>query len=289
MTRAIAAAPGVDVITTTAAIPALGSLAINAFVLHGSEPLLVDTGTVAGSSDFLATLRSVIDPAALRWIWLTHTDFDHIGSLMTLVEENPRIRVITSFLGVGIMGLTSTPLPMDRVHLINPGQSISVGDRRLTAVKPPTFDNPITTGFLDGRTGALFSSDCFGGLLPEVPDNAGDLTVAEIRAGQIRWASIDSPWLHDVDRGQFARTLDQVRRIEPSMIYSSHLPPAPGAMLNDFVESLAMTPDAERFTGPDQAALEAMLAGLAGLAGLGGSAGLGAGPHSTAVLAPAAP
>lgn len=262
MTKSFTAQPGVDVITTTAAIPAFGSIAVNAFVLHGSEPVLVDTGTVAGAADFMTTLRSVIDPAELRWIWLTHTDFDHIGSLLTLLEDNPRLRVITSFLGVGIMGLSSTPLPMDRVHLINPGQSVTVGDRRLTAVKPPTFDNPITTGFVDDRTGALFSSDCFGALLPEVPENAGDVPIGELRSGQIRWASIDSPWLHDVDRGHFGRKLDELRAIEPSMVYSSHLPPAPGAMLDVFVESLAMAPDAERFAGPDQAALEAMLAGL---------------------------
>ncbi|MGH7572880.1 MAG: MBL fold metallo-hydrolase, partial [Gemmatimonadota bacterium] len=102
-------------------------------------------------------------------------------------------------------------------------------------------------------------------LLPEVPDNAEDLGSAELRSGQIRWTSIDSPWVHDADRAQFRPKLDQFRAIEPSMVYSSHLPPAPGAMLDVFVESLAMTPDAERFEGPDQAALEAMLAGLGGV------------------------
>ena len=51
MTTCFTAMPGVDVITTTAAIPGLGSIAINAFVLHGAEPLLVDTGTVAGSAE----------------------------------------------------------------------------------------------------------------------------------------------------------------------------------------------------------------------------------------------
>jgi hypothetical protein len=112
-------------------------------------------------------------------------------SLTTLTEENPRIRVITSFLGVGIMGLSPTQLPLDRAHLINPGQSVTVGDRLLTAIKPPTFDNPITTGFLDNGTDALFSSDCFGAVLPEVPDNAADLGMAELRSGQIRWTSID--------------------------------------------------------------------------------------------------
>jgi hypothetical protein len=263
MTTCFTATPGVDVITTTADIPALGSLAINAFVLHGTEPLLVDTGTVAGSSDFMTALASVIDPAELRWIWLTHTDFDHIGSLAALLDSNPKVRVITSFLGVGIMGLSSTPLPMERVHLVNPGQSVTVGDRRLTAMKPPVYDNPITTGFVDDRTGILFSSDCFGALLPAVPEDAAELDTAELQAGQIRWATIDSCWVHDVDRDAFGRALDRLRAIEPTMVCSSHLPPAPGAMLDLFVDSLAMTPGAERFVGPDQVALEAMLAGMA--------------------------
>ena len=262
MTTCFTAMPGVDVITTTAAIPALGSIAINAFVLHGAEPLLVDTGTVAGSADFIAALASVMEPAELRWIWLTHTDFDHIGSLVALLEANPHLRVMTSFLGVGIMGLSSAPLPMDRVHLINPGQSVTVGDRRLTAVRPPVYDSPITTGFVDDRSGILFSSDCFGALLPAIPEDAADLDTDELQAGQIRWATIDSPWVHRVDRDAFGHALAQMRSIEPTMVCSSHLPPAPGALLDQFVASLAMAPAADPFVGPDHAALEAMLAGM---------------------------
>ena len=263
-TTAFTATAGVDVITTTAAIPALGSIAVNAFVLHGSEPVLVDTGTVAGAPEIMAALESVIDPADLRWIWLTHTDFDHIGSLPALLQSNPNIRVITSFLGVGIMGLTAAPLPLNRVYLVNPGQTVTVGDRRLTAVKPPVYDNPITTGFIDDRTGVFFSSDCFGALLPAVPEDAADLDTDDLRAGQVLWATIDSPWVHRVDRDIFGLALDQVRAIEPTMVCSSHLPPAPGAMLDLFVESLAMAPAADPFVGPDHAALEAMLAGMAG-------------------------
>lgn len=261
-TTAFTASPGVDVVTTVADLPALGSIAINAFVLHGSEPILVDTGTVAGSVEFIDALISVIDPVDLRWLWLTHTDFDHIGSLAYLLDLNPELRVITSFLGTGIMGLSSTPLAMDRVHLVNPGQAVSVGDRTLTAIKPPIYDNPVTAGFIDDRTGILFSSDCLGALLPEVPENAGDLDTDVLQAGQIRWATIDSPWVHGVDRDVFGRALAELRSIAPTLVCSSHLPPAPGAMLDLFVDSLAAAPDAERFVGPDQAALEAMMAGM---------------------------
>ena len=268
MATCFTAAPGVDVVGSSVEIPTLGSLAVNAFVLHGDEPVLVDTGTVVESAEFVSALETVIDPSELRWIWLTHTDFDHIGSLAALVERNPALRVITSFVGVGIMGLTTTPLPMDRVHLINPGQSIVVGHRTLTAVRPPVFDNPITTGFVDESTRTLFSSDCFGALLAGIPESAADLSADELRDGQVRWATIDSSWVHDVDRDAFRVKLERFRAIAPEMVLSSHLPPAPGGMLASLVGALALAPDAERFVGPDQVALEAMLSG----AGPGGRA-----------------
>ncbi len=99
------AAPDIDVLTTSFPVPGFGLIPINAFVLHAAEPVLVDTGTMVESDEFLTALRTVIDPSDLRYIWLTHTDFDHIGSLGRLLEEHPQIRVVTSFLGVGIMGL----------------------------------------------------------------------------------------------------------------------------------------------------------------------------------------
>jgi flavorubredoxin len=260
------AASDVDVVTTTATVIGFGNIAINAFVIHAEQPVLVDTGAVRESDDFMTALRSVIDPADLRWIWLTHTDFDHIGSLQRLLDENDRVRVITSFLGVGIMSLAS-PLPMDRVYLVNPGQSVEVGDRTLTAVRPPAFDNPITTGLRDERSGILFSSDCFGALLDEMPERAEDLSEEALRQGQVFWATVDSPWLHHVDRAVFASELNRIRRLEPSMVLSSHLPAAQGSSLERLLGALAAVPDAPAFVGPDQAALEQMLAEMSGVAG----------------------
>lgn len=263
MTNTYRARPGIDVLTSTFPIPGFGFVPINAFVLHGSEPILVDTGPMVESEEFMVALRTVIDPVELRWIWLTHTDFDHIGALNQLLEENPNVRVITTFLGVGIMSLT-TPLPMDRVYLVNPGQEVTLGDRTLTAIKPPVFDNPSTTGFFDHTSRTLFSSDCFGAMLREVPQDAAELSAADLREGQIVWATLDSPWLHKVDPTAFAKELQEVRRMSPATVLSSHLPAADGTMTDRLLDSLAAAPSASPFTGPDQAELEQMLSQLTG-------------------------
>jgi flavorubredoxin len=257
------ATPDIDVLSTYFPIPGFGDLPINAFVLKGREPLLVDTGAPLdgrggdATSSFTAALREVIDPADLRWIWLTHADMDHVACVHQILEEAPKARVITTFLTLGRMSVFR-PLPIDRVYLLNPGQSLDIGDRVLTSVRPPTFDAADTAGLYDGESRAFFSSDCFGALVSAPAQAAADIPPAALREGHLLWATIDAPWLHSVDSTAFAASLDQVRRMGPELVLSSHLPPA-RHMTEELLAVLAAVPAATPFVGPDQKALEAML------------------------------
>jgi hypothetical protein len=259
------AAPEIEVLSLSFPIPGFGVLPINAYVLEGSEPILVDTGAAFAREHFMAVLRSVIDPRELKWIWLTHTDFDHIGALTQLLADNSQLRVITTFRGVGIMSLFA-PLPLDRVQLVNPGERITIGDRTLTAVVPPTYDNPSTTGFYDDKSRAFFSSDCFGALLSAIPSSAAEIPDKDLTEGQILWTTVDAPWLHDLDGAVFARELETVRKLEPSLVLSSHLPPAPGNMTGRLLASLESARAAPQFVGLDQAGLQHLLTELTGKA-----------------------
>lgn len=247
----------IDVLPSYFPIPGFGMVPVNAFVLKAKEPVLVDTGLHQDKGDFLDGLRSVIDPSDLRWLWLTHPDQDHVGSLRPLLDMNPLLKLVTTFLGFGILSLFEEISP-DRLHLVNPGQDLDVGDRTLTAVKPPTFDNPATTGFFDNNSRALFSSDCFGALLQKPAENAAAIDQPDLREGQVLWTSIDSPWLHKVDSAKFLAELDTVRGLNAEILLSSHLPPSRD--VEGSLASLAAVPEAAPFVGPDQAALAAMLA-----------------------------
>jgi hypothetical protein len=65
-----------------------------------------------------------------------------------------------------------------------------------------------------------------------------------------------------VDGPAFAGQLDAVRALEPTMVLSSHLPAAPGRLVDRLLATLASVPGSPAFVGPDQAALEQMLAGM---------------------------
>jgi glyoxylase-like metal-dependent hydrolase (beta-lactamase superfamily II) len=249
----------IHILPSFAPIPGLGMLPVNSYVIKGEEPVLVDTGLHQDRGAFFEALESVLDPVDLRWIYLTHPDQDHVGSLRDILDAAPRARLITTFLGFGILDLFMD-VPLTRVYLLNPGEAVDIGDRTLHALKPPIYDNPATTGFYDDRTEALFSSDCFGALLQTPFDAAAAIPLEERREGQLRWASVDAPWLQKVEPSRLARDLDEIRALRPALLLSTHLPPAEG-MIDELLVTAVRAAGEPGFVGPNQAALEAMLAG----------------------------
>jgi flavorubredoxin len=258
MEKPYQAMPGVHVLPAFFPVPGMGCLPVNAFVIKAQEPVLVDTGMGIDAEEFMKALASVIDPADLRWVWLTHDDADHTGNLRRVLEAAPRARLVTHALSA-LRISSAWPLPMDRVYWLNPGESIAAGDRTLTALRPPLFDNPTTIAVHDGKSGALFSADFFGALIPAPANNAAEIADRDMAQGMTGWASADSPWVHLVEPRVFADTLDKIRRMAPAMIFSAHLPPARG-MTERFLELLAKVPASPPFAAPNQAALEQILA-----------------------------
>lgn len=256
-------APDVTCLSSTTPVPGFGVLPVNSFLIEASEPVLVDTGLPALVESTIAALGQRIDPADLRWIWLTHCDADHVGALEQLLVDAPSARIVTNYLGMGKLSMRIT-LPPERFYLINPGQSLDVGDRTLRAVSLPSFDAPETMGVFDPEARALFSSDCFGALLADEHGAARIEDVASIDrdavvTGLASWAMVDAPWLSHIADSPFHASVVELLRLAPEHVLSAHLPPAHGE-LQWLATELDRARSANPFVGPDQAALEAMLA-----------------------------
>ncbi len=254
------AAPDVHVLPSAVPLPGMGVLPVNAYLLLADEPVLIDTG-MGDDGEFLDALSSLIDPAALRWVWLTHDDADHTGSIQQVFERAPHARLATHAFSALRMS-SWWPVPLDRVHAIRVGDRLPVGDRTLRAVAPPLYDNPMSTGLLDEATGALFSVDSFGAILPEMAQDAAEVPIDALCGGMQAWSAADSPWAHLIDRQRFGVVLDELRRLQPSRIFSSHLPAASGTSLDQFLEVLAAVPDAEPAVAPDHEQFSQMLAAM---------------------------
>jgi glyoxylase-like metal-dependent hydrolase (beta-lactamase superfamily II) len=237
-------------------------LTINVFLLQTAEPVLVDTGAGAVSNDVLDALSSLLQPHRLRWIWVTHDDLDHTGSLDRLLDLAPQARLVLSSSTVTRTQFKG-PLPADRLHLISPGERLHVGDRTLGALQPPLFDSPATTGLFDQRSGVLFSSDCFGATLPGMAEAAvrstAELAEDTVAEGLVSWAHSDSPWVTLLDEDAFAQVLHRVRRLQPTTILSAHLAPIPAAQVEQAITTLGRAARAEPAAGLTTSQLESLL------------------------------
>lgn len=252
----------VTVLPSHLTVPGVGALAVNSFVIHAAEPVLVDTGMAVDGDAFLDALRNAIDPAAIRWVWLTHDDSDHSGNLASVLELAPDAQLVTHAFSALRMA-TLWPVPLERVYAIAPGLTLDVGDRTLVASRPPTYDNPMSMALFDDKSRTLFSVDAFGALLPGVVQSLDEVADDDLVAGMTLWTKFDSPWSHLSDGLLFDANLQEVRALEPACVLSSHLPPAVGR-LDEMLAVVAAVPDAEPFVPPGADDFRDIVAALAG-------------------------
>ncbi len=241
--------------------PGFGLLPVNAFLIQADEPVLVDTGMPKEREEFLEALWSLVHPHDLRWVVMTHEEKDHAGNLREVLNEAPNARLVTVFVGLAKL-LGEAPVPLERVQIVNPDQSFSAGDRRLTVVVPPVFDSAATIGLLDTKTEVLFTSDAFGAFVPAPAEDVADIPEQAFGQGFALFNSANHPWTALVDRDKFAGELERIRRLQPKTILSTHLPPARGKT-EALLSALAEIPGMDRFVGPDNEAVQAMLVQVA--------------------------
>ncbi len=254
-----------DTFVLRSAQPAFGaplSVNLNSLVIRGAEPVIVDTGPASNRERWLADLASLVDPADVRWIFLSHDDVDHTGNLHEALAMCPSATLVTNWASTERMGC-EIAVPPHRLRWIDDGGSLDVGDRVLRAVRPPVYDSPTTRALFDPSTGVLWASDAFATPMPAEPVE----TVADLPPGM--WPEglamfhhhALAPWLSMVDRTAFAGAVDRFRSLEPSVVAAAHTPIIDSGSVAAAMDHLASLPDVVPPPHPDQAALDAALAG----------------------------
>ena len=246
----------IHVLPTSQAAPGHGVLPVNAFVIRDRAPVLIDTGLASEEDRFLERLWSLVDPGDLRWVFLTHEDRDHAGNLLAVLDAAGQARLVTNYVTVGKL-LEGFSVPLDRIVVVNPGQRFSTTERELEVLRPPLFDASGTVGLSDPTTGAVFTVDAFGTYLPELVENLDDVPPAEASAGLADFNRANHPWAELVDEGRFERALDGLRRLQPTLLLSSHGVLAPGRT-DELLRSLAELPAMGPYVPPDQERFEAL-------------------------------
>ena len=182
---------------------------LNAMVIRGAEPVVVDTGMMENQDWFLEDVFSIVEPEDIRWVFISHDDVDHTGNLNALMAAAPNATVIVNWFMQERMGASLGVSPM-RQRWVMDGERIDVGDRTLVTVRPPVYDSPTTRGLFDPTTGVYWASDGFATpMLTPVRDVAA-LDPMFWDEGMLMFNQYVSPWITMAEEHKFQATVDRV-------------------------------------------------------------------------------
>ena len=233
---------------------------MNTLVLRSAEPVVFDTGVAADRAAWLDAISSLVEPGDVRWIVLSHDDHDHVGNLEAALLAFPAATVVASWwMGERLAG--NVHLPLDRLRWVVSGETLDIGDRNLVFERPPLYDSPATRAVFDPTTGLYWGGDLGGAPGPAAvtfaEDWDADLLGESFLVAQ-RW---NSPWFALVDRDAYQREVTRLDRLGITTWAHTHGPVFRRGQIRRAIDLLRAVPDAPAAPQPDQAALDAVVAG----------------------------
>ena len=232
---------------------------INAMVIRGAQPAIVDCGAPIHRNHWLQQVFGLVEPDDVRWVFISHEDIDHIGNLDDVIEACPNATVVTSFFYCERVAAAG-PVPTQRMHWLEPGQSLDIGDRRLHAVRPPLFDNATTRGVYDDTSGVLWAADAFACPTPGPIFQFEDLPPALYDEAFFPFNSMGAPWHEWVDTHRFRAHVDALASLDLTAVASCHGPVLTGPPITDAFERVRAMAGTPAATPPDQTLLDQLLA-----------------------------
>jgi flavorubredoxin len=236
---------------------------LNSMVIRGSEPMIVDTGTIANRQQWLEDVFSLVEPQDVRWIFLSHDDVDHTGNLEQTMEACPNARLVCNWAMVE-RHTNCFDFPIDRCQWVSDGEALDIGDRTLQAFRPPVYDSPTTRGIFDPKTGLYWSSDAFATPLPDPGAGIADLDPEFWGFGMTLFAlGAVSPWLSLVDPGKYNKYVDRVQNLDITTVAGCHTPVIEGPFIEQAFSVVRQLPTVEPPPLPDQSVLDQIVAATA--------------------------
>jgi flavorubredoxin len=239
--------------------PPVGLFYLNSLVIQGREPVIVDTGTLINRERWLEQVFAIVDPTDVRWVFLSHDDPDHTGNLLPVLDTCPNAVLVTTWFSVGRM-VDHYEIPMDRVRFVRNGDSFDAGDRTLTALRPPLFDNPTTRGLFDATTGVYWASDAFAMSVPHPVEDLAALDAGYVEDALLLGARLISPWHAWLDAAKWNAHVQRVRTLPIETIASCHAPAIRGRDIGRAFQTLSAAPDLDPWQEFSQEDLDGWMA-----------------------------
>lgn len=159
-------------------------LQFNQFLIRDDEPLLYHTGQTALFPDVLAAVRTLIDPATLRWIGFSHFEADECGALNRWLAIAPEATPLadTVSAATAINDFSTRP-----PRVVADDATFRIGRHTMRHLVTPYVPHNWSSSLLFDDTGrVLFCSDLLlqRGRRPPLNDDVLTPSIRDLERGQ---------------------------------------------------------------------------------------------------------
>lgn len=132
----------------------------NSYLIEAKYSAIVETAKEKFWDVYEAKIREAIDPSAIRYIIVDHTEPDHSGSIRKLLNIAPNAEVVGS--GNAIRYLKDQIGDDFPNIIVKDGDVIDLGDKKLTVIGAPNLHWPDSIYTYLEEEKVLFTCDSFG-------------------------------------------------------------------------------------------------------------------------------
>ncbi|AKG20315.1 diflavin flavoprotein [Calothrix sp. 336/3] len=133
----------------------------NSYLIKGDRIALVDTSHVKFRDLYLENLKKLVNPKAIDYIIVSHTEPDHSGLVEDVLQLAPRATVLASKVALQFLeNLVHEPFSK---RIVKSGDRIDLGQgHEIEFVSAPNLHWPDTIFSFDHKTQTLYTCDAFG-------------------------------------------------------------------------------------------------------------------------------
>jgi len=204
----------------------------NSYVLKGSEKTAIfETAKVKFFDEYLEKLQEVVNIADVDYVVMNHTEPDHAGSIVKLIEMNPRICVVATACAINFL---KNIINHDFYSIaVKENDTLSLGNKTLQFMLLPNLHWPDTMYTYVKEDKVLFTCDSFGShyclddiVLSKLKDNEGYM-----RATKYYFDNIIGPF-----KSFMLKALDRIKDLDIDMICTGH-----GPVIDSRIEEIQKT------------------------------------------------
>ncbi|WP_392408647.1 diflavin flavoprotein [Chlorogloeopsis fritschii] len=133
----------------------------NSYLIKGDRIALVDTSHTKFRDLYLETLKKLVNPKAIDYIIVSHTEPDHSGLVEDVLQLAPRATVLASKVALQFLeNLVHDPFSK---RIVKSGDRVDLGQgHEIEFVSAPNLHWPDTIFSFDHKSQTLFTCDAFG-------------------------------------------------------------------------------------------------------------------------------